>query len=157
MPCARTILTKEGVTFRPTAGARQCSSRPRPAIRSLSAPVRHCERCMLIGLECDLLCQHNVADGKAPLRPEAPDGDLHTILVEFVNVHLTTVADAIVLPAVAAGHIEVPRALVLGKLDRRQPLFQQVERFLLGLPAPGRRTGEMPPCTGRPQYQDAQN
>jgi hypothetical protein len=67
---------------------------------------------MLIGLERDLLRQHNVADGKAPLRPEAPDGDLHIVLVEFVNVHLTTVADAIVLPAVAAGHIEVPRALV---------------------------------------------
>ena len=71
------------------------------------------------------------------------------VLVEFVNVHLRTVADAIVLPAVAARHIEVPRALVSGKLDRRQPLFQQVERFLLGLPAPGRRTGEIPPpCTG---------
>src|SRR5262249_59327564 len=42
-------------------------------------------------------------------------------------------ADAIALPAVAARHFEVPRPLVLGKLDRRQPLFQQVERFLLGL------------------------
>src|SRR5262245_19894828 len=104
---------------------------------------------MLIGLERDLLCQHNVANGKAPLRPEAPDGDLHIVLVEFVNVHLTTVADAIVLPAVAASHIEVPRALVLSKSDRRQPPFQQVERFLLGLPAPGRRTGEIPP---HPRY-----
>src|SRR5262249_40247014 len=156
MPCARTILTKEGVTFRPIAGARQCSSRPRPAIRSLSAPVRHCERCMLIGLERDLLCQHNVADGEAPLRPEAPDGDLRTILVEFVNVHLTTADGAIALPAVAARPIEPPRPLVLGKLDRREPLFQQVERFLLGLPAPGRRTVEIPPpCMGKPQYQDA--
>ena len=128
------------------------------AIRSLSAPVRHRERCMLIGLERDLLCQHNIADGKAPLRPEAPDGDLHIVLAEFVDVHLTTVADAIVLPAVAARHIEVPRALVLGKLDRRQPLFQQVECFLLCLPAPGRRTGEIPPpCKGKPQYQGAQN
>src|SRR5262249_44409542 len=51
----------------------------------------------------------------------------------------TTVADAIVLPAVTASHIEVPCALVLSELDRRQPLFQQVERFLLGLPASKRR------------------
>src|SRR6516162_11594099 len=99
-------LRKE--TSRPHCVGRSCEQ----ASRGLSAPVRHRERCMLIGLERDLLCQHNVADGKAPLRPEAPDGDLHIVLVEFVNVHLTTVADAIVLPAVAAGHIEVPRALV---------------------------------------------
>ena len=92
--------------------------------------------------------------GRHPSGPK--HHDLHIVLVEFVNVHLTTVADAIVLPAVAAGHIEAPRALVLRKLDRRQPLFQQVERFLLGLPAPGRRTGEIPPpCMGKPQYRDA--
>ena len=113
---------------------------------------------MLIGLDRDLLCQHNVADGKTPLRTEAPDGDRHIVLVEFVNVHLTTVADAIALPAVAARHIEAARPLVLSKLDRRQPLFQQVECFLLCLPAPGRRTGEIPPpCKGKPQYQGAQN
>src|SRR5215471_6943805 len=101
---------------------------------------------MLIGLDRDLLCQHNVADGKTPLRTEAPDGDRHIVLVEFVNVHLTTVVDAIMLPAVAARHIEAPHPLVLSKLDRRQPLFQQVERFLLCLPiTPGRRTGEIPP------------
>ena len=113
---------------------------------------------MLIGLERDLLCQHNVADGKAPPRPETPGGDLHTVLVEFENVHLTTAANPIVLRAVAARHLEVPLPLVLGKLDRRQPLFQQVARFLLGLPAPGRRMGEIPPpCTSKPQHQDAQN
>src|SRR5262245_22991804 len=56
----------------------------------------------------DPLCQHNVANGKTPLRTEAPDGDRHIVLVEFVNVHLTTVVDAIVLPAVAARHIERP-------------------------------------------------
>src|SRR5262249_20822532 len=137
MPCARTILTKEGVTFRPTAGARQCSSRPRPAIRSLSAPVRHCERCMLIGLECDLLCQHNVADGKAPLRPEAPDGDLHTILVEFVNVHLTTAADAIALPAVAARHIEAPRPLVLASWTDESHCFSRSSAFCSASPPQG--------------------
>src|SRR5262249_57818167 len=98
MPCARTILTKEDVTFRPTAGARQCSSKPRPVIRSLSAPVRHRERCMLIGLDRDLLCQHNVADGKTPLRTEAPDSDRHTVLADFANVHSTTLAHAIALP-----------------------------------------------------------
>src|SRR5262245_10915391 len=133
---------------------------PGPQIRgisSLSAPVSDRECCMLIGLERDLLRQHNVADGKTPLRPEAPDCGLHTVLVEFVNIHLTTAADAIALPAVAARHFEVPRSLVLGKLDRRQPLFQQFERFLRGLHAPGRRTVDTPPaCMGKPQYQDPQ-
>src|SRR5262245_47519113 len=108
---------------------------------------------MLIGLECDLLCQHNVADGKAPLRPEAPDGDLHTILVEFVNVHLTTAADAIALPAVAARHIEAPRPLVLGKLDRRQPLSRSSAFCSASPPQGGGRSRYRPHAWASPSIR----
>jgi len=59
-------------------------------ICSLSTSVRHRERRALISLKRDFLRQHDIADRKAPLRPEAPDGDLRTVLVELVNVHLMT-------------------------------------------------------------------
>jgi hypothetical protein len=44
-------------------------------LRGLTAPVRYRERRLLLGLERHLLRQHDVAGGKLPLGPEAPDGD----------------------------------------------------------------------------------
>jgi len=44
------------------------------------APVRHRERRVLISLKRDLLRQHDVSDRKVSLRPEAPDGNLRTMV-----------------------------------------------------------------------------
>ena len=82
------------------------------------APVRHCEGGLLIILKRDLLRQHNVADRKGPLRAEAPSDSAQALFVELVHIHLTGLADAITLAAVAARHLEMPMILILCELSR---------------------------------------
>src|SRR5262245_4994164 len=101
-----------------------------PYDRSGGAAVRDGKRGRLVGLERDLLRQHDVADGKMAFGHEAPDRDTRAARIQFVDVHLGLRTDAITLAAGGAGHLETAEALELCGLRGRQPLLEQDARLV---------------------------
>jgi hypothetical protein len=100
------------------------------------AAVRYPEDGSLIGLQRDLLRQHDVVNRKIALRREAQSRNIGATLIEFLDVHLRIAVDAITLPSIRTHNLETPCPLVLHKLRGRKPSPKQGVRSLFSFPPP---------------------
>jgi hypothetical protein len=68
----------------------------------------------------DLLGQHNVSDRDSPFGHEAQQADAPALLIELLDVHLVTTANAITRPRDAAGHLKIRASFKLRSLGGGQ-------------------------------------
>ncbi len=88
--------------------------------------VGYRERAALVGLEGDLLCQHDIARGEIAIRDEAPFADLVPRVAKLLDVGLGAVvypAKRVPVSLPMTSKLSVP--LVAGSLLRREPVLQQ--------------------------------
>jgi hypothetical protein len=81
--------------------------------------VRHGQCAMLVGLQGNFLCQHDVACDQIAFRHKAPTNTWKAGAVEFVDVHRGAVANAVSLSAMAAGDLKTALRVILRELLRR--------------------------------------
>src|SRR5271165_3381485 len=72
-----------------------------PSGRLAPATVGHGECGLLVGLQSELLGQHDIPKGKVPDRTEAPDGNLGLARTDLVDIHIPAAVNTIALGRVA--------------------------------------------------------
>jgi hypothetical protein len=80
--------------------------RSTPPGRLTPATVGHSECGLLVGLQSELLGQHDIPKGKVAYRTEAPDGNLGLARTDLVDIHIPAAANTIALARVGAPHFE---------------------------------------------------
>ena len=74
---------------------------------------------MLVGLQRNFLCQHDVACDEVTFGRKAPTNMRTAGDVELVDVHRGTVANPVSRSAVAAGDLKIASRVILRELLRR--------------------------------------
>lgn len=81
-------------------------------------PIRYLDSVRFKELQCTLLSQQDVADGKGTDRPEAQLADGSALIAEFFHVQLGPVPYPIAFAGITASHLKKSSALVLLALLR---------------------------------------
>jgi hypothetical protein len=77
-----------------------------PSGRLAPATVGHGECGLLVGLQSELLGQHDIPKRKVPYRTEAPDGNLGLARTDLVDIHIPAAVNTIALGRVGAPHFK---------------------------------------------------
>ena len=93
-----------------------------PRQRSICNP----ERIGFEELQRELLCQHDVTDGKQASGRETQQLNLTAVLIELLDVHRVAISDAVAPTGVATDHVEVAilgvlLALLGREIEGKQP------------------------------------
>ena len=103
--CQQRSLAKHSRSlFRPKKKAE--SAAITPSGRLAPATVGHGECGLLVGLQSELLGQHDIPKRKVPYRTEAPDGNLGLARTDLVDIHIPAAVNTIALGRVGAPHFK---------------------------------------------------
>ena len=88
-------------------------------------PVSDSQDAVLSGLQCNFLCQHDVAGDKPGFGGETqPDPRIAADVVDFDDVHRRAMVNSIPSPTVTASNIKIAMSVILGELFRGEPFSQ---------------------------------